>query len=197
MTDLYPEKYPEKRENELNLALLLMHFGFRKMIEEPDRLLSRRGFGRVHHRVLFFVARRPGMSIGDLLSTLDVTKQSLHRPMLDLVRAGLLEARLDPQSRRIKRLYLTRGGQRFEDQLSGIQRKLFGRVFGRQGRAAEVGFRSVLHDLGEGRAAAVLGGDLVGGRALRGAGKAPLSLETPRKSAARLARRGAALRRPR
>jgi DNA-binding MarR family transcriptional regulator len=146
------------REGDLNLALALMHFGFRKMIEEPDRLLSRRGFGRVHHRILFFVARRPGMSVGDLLSTLDVSKQSLHGPMLALVRAGLLAPRPDPANRRTKRLHLTRAGQRFEDELSGIQRKLFDRVLGRQGRAAEMGFRAVLHDLGEGRAAAVLGG---------------------------------------
>src|SRR4051812_37209565 len=78
------------RERKLNLALALMHFGFRKMIEEPDRLLSQRGFGRVHHRVLFFVARRPGLSVGELLAILDITKQSLHRPMQDLLRAALL-----------------------------------------------------------------------------------------------------------
>jgi len=75
------------RESELTLAIALMHFGFRKMIEEPDRLLARRGFGRVHHRVLFFVARRPGLSVGELLAILDVSKQSLHRPMQDLLRA--------------------------------------------------------------------------------------------------------------
>jgi DNA-binding MarR family transcriptional regulator len=143
---------------ELDVALALMHFGFRKMIEEPDRLLSLRGFGRVHHRVLFFVARRPGLSVGELLSILDVTKQSLHRPMQELARAGLLDRRSPEENRRIKCLYLTRAGQAFENRLSGIQRELFRRVFRRQGPAAQSGFRAVLSDLGEGRAAVVLNG---------------------------------------
>ncbi|HEY3595156.1 MAG TPA: helix-turn-helix domain-containing protein, partial [Polyangiaceae bacterium] len=69
------------RKRELDLALALMYFAFRKMIEEPDRLLELRGLGRVHHRVLFFVTRRPGLSVGELLSILAVSKQSLHEPM--------------------------------------------------------------------------------------------------------------------
>jgi DNA-binding MarR family transcriptional regulator len=143
-------------ENQLNLAVLLMHFAFRKMIEEPDRLLARRGFGRVHHRVLFFVGRRPGLSVGELLAILDVSKQSLHRPMHDLLRARLLEASVDPHNRRVKRLRLTAKGRLFEDRLSGIQRRLFERVFAARGQSAERHWRSVMHDLGDGRARAVL-----------------------------------------
>jgi DNA-binding MarR family transcriptional regulator len=149
MTDLSDEK-------RLNLAVLLMHFAFRKMIEKPDRLLARRNLGRVHHRVLFFVGRRPGLSVGDLLAILDVSKQSLHRPMQDLLRAGLLEASPDPRNRRVKRLRLSAKGRRFEDQLSGVQRRLFARAFAARGRDAERQWRSVMHELGEGRAEAVL-----------------------------------------
>src|SRR4051794_22930850 len=146
------------RDERLNEALALMHFGFRKMIEEPDRWLSRRGFGRVHHRILFFVARKPGLSVGELLSILDVTKQSLHRPMQELVRAGLLSAEPDPKNRRVKRLVLTASGDAFEDKLSGMQRRLFADVFRARGGAAEAGWRGIMHALGEGRAAAVLAG---------------------------------------
>jgi DNA-binding MarR family transcriptional regulator len=140
------------RERKLNLALALMHFGFRKMIEEPDRLLSQRGFGRVHHRVLFFVARRPRLSVGSLLAILDITKQSLHRPMQDLLRAGLLIAEPDPKNRRVKRLSLTAAGSSYEDQLSGIQREMFARIFATRGSHAEKGWRLVMDQLGDGRA---------------------------------------------
>jgi len=144
------------RERKLNLALALMHFGFRKMIEEPDRLLSQRGFGRVHHRVLFFVARRPGLSVGELLAILDITKQSLHRPMQDLLRATLLVAELDPKNRRVKRLSLTAAGRSYEDRLSGIQRDMFARIFATRGADAERGWRLVMDQLGQGRAEDVL-----------------------------------------
>lgn len=141
------------RERELSLALALMHFAFRKMIEEPDRMLARRGFGRVHHRVLFFVARQPGLSVGELLEILDVSKQALHRPMQDLLRAELLAAEPQPDNRRVKRLRLTHAGEEFEEQLSGAQRRLFERVFATQGRARERHWREVMHELGEGKAA--------------------------------------------
>jgi DNA-binding MarR family transcriptional regulator len=140
------------RDRKLNLALALMHFGFRKMIEEPDRLLAQRGFGRVHHRVLFFVARRPQLSVGTLLAILDITKQSLHRPMQDLLRAGLLVAEPDPKNRRIKRLSLTVVGRNYEDKLSGIQREMFARIFADRGADAEKGWRAVMDQLGDGRA---------------------------------------------
>ena len=139
-------------EQPLNEALALMHFGFRKMIEEPDRLLSKRGFGRVHHRVLFFVARRPGLSVGELLSILDVSKQSLHRPMQDLLRAGLMSAEPDKENRRQKRLLLTTKGRAYEEKLSGIQRQLFAKIFRSRGPAAEREWRTVMNDLGKGRA---------------------------------------------
>jgi len=144
-----------ERERELSMALALMHFAFRKMIEEPDRMLARRGFGRVHHRVLFFVARTPGLSVGELLMILDVSKQSLHRPMQDLLREGLLAAEPQPDNRRIKRLRLTPSGVAFEEELSGVQRRLFERVFASQGSARERHWREVMHELGDGKAARV------------------------------------------
>jgi len=148
----------QRRKHELDLALALMYFAFRKMIEEPDRILALRGLGRVHHRVLFFVARRPGLSVGELLSILAVSKQSLHGPMQKLSREGLLESRPHPKNRRIKRLFLTRNGNAFENRLSGIQRDLFRRAFQGRGRSAEKAFRGVLGQVGEGRAEAVLTG---------------------------------------
>jgi DNA-binding MarR family transcriptional regulator len=144
------------REAQLSEALALIHFAFRKIIQEPDRILSRRGLGRVHHRVLFFVARRPGLSVGDLLAILDVSKQSLHRPMQDLLRARMLESVPDPKNRRVRRLYLTSAGRAFEARLSGIQRRLFARAFAANGRAAEREWRAVMADLGDGRAESVL-----------------------------------------
>ena len=45
-------------------AIELMHFAYRAMIAKPDQVLAARGFTRVHHRVLYFVARSPETSVG-------------------------------------------------------------------------------------------------------------------------------------
>ena len=59
-----------KRRAELRAAIELLYFGYRAFTDRPDRILERRGLGRVHHRVLYFVARNPGISIQGLLAIL-------------------------------------------------------------------------------------------------------------------------------
>ena len=38
----------------------LMFFAYRDFVQDADRILAADGFGRAHHRVLYFVVRRPG-----------------------------------------------------------------------------------------------------------------------------------------
>jgi DNA-binding MarR family transcriptional regulator len=132
------------REATLDETLALLHFGFRAVIAGPDALLRKRGLGRVHHRILYFVRRQPGASVGELLKTLGVTKQALHRPLAELVEQGLVERANDEANRRLVRLRLTRAGSAFERTLSGTQRAHFARAFDEAGPTAERGFRAVL-----------------------------------------------------
>jgi len=139
----------QSRESQLNGALELMHFGYRRFIAPPDRILARYGFGRVHHRVLYFVGRNPGLRIGELIRILGVTKQALHRPLRQLVDGGWVESRPAPHSGRMKLLSLSRKGIRLESQLSGDQRVRFDRVFRAVGPAAERAWREVMRRVAE------------------------------------------------
>ena len=132
------------RADQLNQALELMYFGFRGLVDAPDRLLARRGLGRMHHRVLYFIAREPGLSVGDLLGRLAITKQALHRPLRDLQARRLVTTTADRNDRRVRRLVLTKGGAALEDRLSGMQRAHLARIFAGAGRPAESGWRSVM-----------------------------------------------------
>lgn len=125
----------------------LLFFAFRALTAEPDRMLAERGLGRVHHRILYFVARSPGVRVGGLLATLGVSKQALHGPLRDLVRAGLVEASVPPGNRRAKELALTPAGERLERRLTGAQRRRFARAFGGAGAAAERGWREIMRRL--------------------------------------------------
>jgi DNA-binding MarR family transcriptional regulator len=127
-----------------NEPLVLLHFAFRAVIQEPDRRLSRRGLGRVHHRILFFVARKPGLTVGDLIATLGVTKQALHAPLQALVRSKLVRAVSNPENRRQRCLSLTARGSSLEASLSGHQRRLFAAAFRRTGPGAARGWSQVM-----------------------------------------------------
>ncbi len=141
-----------ERFDELDDALELLHFAFRTSVAEPDKILAAHGLGRVHHRILYFVRRNPGLSVGDLLAILDVTKQSLHRPMAELVEAGLVTAERSPESRRTKVLALTRRGARLEDRLSGLQRAGFEAALATVSSAGERAWRTVMWEVGGRRA---------------------------------------------
>src|SRR4051812_39064628 len=94
----------------LDEVLAHLHFAFRTVVEEPDELLAQRGLGRVHHRILFFVSKNPGIRVGELLAVLGVSKQALHRPLRELVAAGLLASRAEADNRRVRALRVTRTG---------------------------------------------------------------------------------------
>ena len=138
---------PAARER-LNQALEALHFGFRAITAHPDQRLQALGYSRVHHRVLYFVGRNPGCSINELLGIMRVSKQYLHRPLRQLVEDGYIEAVRDPHDRRVKRLHLTRKGQRLEERLTGEQRAQLAAVFAEAGPRAEAGWRRVMALLG-------------------------------------------------
>jgi len=140
------------RPHELDLALELLHFGFRAIVAGPDRALSRRGLGRAHHRVLYFIRQNDGLAVGELVRILGVTKQAMHRPLAELVAKKLVVRRPDPSNRRVARLHLSAAGASFERALSGAQRAHFERAFRAAGPRAEDGWRAVMKALAERRA---------------------------------------------
>jgi DNA-binding MarR family transcriptional regulator len=135
------------RQAELREAIELFFFGYRAFTTPPDRLLEAWGLGRVHHRVLYFVARQPGITVTELQGVLGVSKQALNAPLRQLVASGLVEAAADPIDRRMKRLALTAAGVALEAELSGTQMAMLEQVFAGAGAEAERAWRGVMEAL--------------------------------------------------
>jgi DNA-binding MarR family transcriptional regulator len=111
-------------------------------------LLVRYGFGRAHHRVIYFVGRNPGITVSELLAILKITKQSLSRVLGQLMHGGFIDRRTDPDDRRLRRLYLTPEAQALERTLTERQSALIAAAFteacAEAGPAAAEGFAAVL-----------------------------------------------------
>jgi DNA-binding MarR family transcriptional regulator len=99
----------------------LFFFAYRDFTGDADALLERQGFGRAHHRVLYFVSLRPGMPVADLLDILKITKQSLARVLRQLIDNGYVEQRTGHADRRQRLLFATDKGRDFFAQLSVTQ----------------------------------------------------------------------------
>ena len=132
------------RETALREAIEDLYFGYREFTALPDQILAERGLGRTHHRILYFVCRTPGISMGELLSVLRITKQAAHRPVKDLEAQRLLTAAADAQDRRVRRLSPTRAGAELEAQLTRAQMELLDAAFRDSGKAAERHWREVM-----------------------------------------------------
>ena len=99
----------------------LFFFAYRDFVSDADYLLAEKSFGRAHHRVLYFVNIRPGMSVATLLSILKITKQSLARVLRQLIDNGYIEQKRGDSDRRKRLLFATIKGQEFFQNLSKTQ----------------------------------------------------------------------------
>ena len=137
------------REEELRQGIELLFFAYRDFTAEPDAILAEYGFGRAHHRVIYFVGRHPGITVSDLLEILRITKQSLSRVLGQLVSEKFITQRPGTRDRRQRLLELTEKGVELERQLTERQRARIARTYREAGAEAVEGFRTVLLGLVE------------------------------------------------
>ena len=121
--------------NALNDPISLMYFAYRAFTGKPEELLAERGLARVHHRILHFVGKNPGLSVNALLRILDVSKQAVNAPLRHLQEQGLIVATLARHDRRVKELRLTESGQVLLQQLSENQLRMMAAVTHELGEA--------------------------------------------------------------
>ena len=88
------------REEQMRLAQDLFFFAQRDLTASADIILAELGLGKAHHRALHFIGRNPSMTVGDLLSILRITKQSLARVLNELIRLGYVVHTTGRQDRR-------------------------------------------------------------------------------------------------
>lgn len=130
----------------------LMFFAYRDFVEDADRVLAADGFGRAHHRVLYFVVRRPGLTVAELLDILRITKQSLNRVLKDLLDRGYVASELGQADRRQRHLHATARGVDLVRGIAERQSARFARAFaalGPEARPAARAFLEAMTDAGQ------------------------------------------------
>lgn len=132
------------REEQMRHAQDLMFFAYRDFTAAADVLLEELGLGRAHHRALHFIGRQPGITVGELLTILRITKQSLARVLTKLVEEGLVAQSPGRTDRRQRLLTLTESGLALERRLFERQRERLAAAYREAGGPAVDGFRRVM-----------------------------------------------------
>ena len=135
------------REEELRRGIEMMFFAYRDFTSEADSILAEQNMGRAHHRAIYFIGRNPGITVSELLTILNITKQSLSRVLSSLVETGYVVQKKGPEDRRQRLLFLTETGTALEARLTAVQGRRFANAYREAGMSAVEGFQQVLEGL--------------------------------------------------
>ena len=135
------------REPEIRRGIELLFFAHGELMRSGDAILAAHALGRAHHRALYFIARKPGLAIGELMQLLNVTKQSLGRVLGELEERELITREQGQRDRRQILVRLSRSGEKLEAELFALFRRKMIAAYGEAGPNAVTGFWKVLEEL--------------------------------------------------
>ena len=133
-------------DKEIRKIIELIFFSYRDFTSGPDEILDKINFGRAHHRVIYFVGKREQITIRNLLSILQITKQSLSRVLNQLVKEKYIIVSTG-NDKRTKNLSLTKKGMKLEEKLTNIQTNRIRNVFKNANEADINGFKKILFEM--------------------------------------------------
>ncbi len=133
-------------DSEIRKIIELFFFSYKEFTLGPDELLSKINFGRAHHRVIYFVGKKKNVTIRDLLSILQITKQSLSRVLNQLVKEKYILVSIG-DDKRTKKLSLTKKGIDLEKRLSSIQIKKILNIFKNKNEQDVYAFKKILYEM--------------------------------------------------
>ena len=134
------------RDNEIRKVIELMFFSYRDFTAGPDKILEKINFGRAHHRIIYFVGKKKQITIRDLLSILQITKQSLSRVLNQLVKEKYIYVSTGTD-KRTKNLSLTKKGEELEKKLSLIQINKIKNIIKNSNELDINGFKKILYKM--------------------------------------------------
>lgn len=135
------------RDDVIRGGMDLLLFAHKSHLRHSDGELAMLSLGRAHHRCLYFIARRPGLSVGDLLGLLGITKQSLGRVLGALVERDLVAQRPGEADRRQRLLRLTPAGEALEQRLFAGLHDNMSRAYAASGEEAVKGYWMLMQNL--------------------------------------------------
>ena len=88
------------KDEQIKDFIQLLFYAYRETFADPKEVLSKKFFGPAHLRSLNLIERHPGISFGELMFKLKVTKQSLNGVLRDLIKSKMIKQVKDQKNKR-------------------------------------------------------------------------------------------------
>ena len=132
------------KDEQIKDFIQLLFYAYRETFADPKEILSKKFFGPAHLRSLNLIERYPGISLGELMFKLKVTKQSLNRVLRDLINSKMIKQVKDESDTRKKKLFLDKEGKIFFDSVYNKQRKRIFNALKNSSSDSVIKFKEVL-----------------------------------------------------
>jgi len=139
------------KDEQIKDCIQLLFYAYRETFSDPKEVLSKKFFGPAHLRSLNLIERHPGISLGELIFKLKVTKQSLNRVLRDLIRSKMIKQIKDESDTRKKNLFLDKEGKIFFEAVYSSQRKRIFNALKNSSSDSVIKFKEVLKKIIDGK----------------------------------------------
>ena len=139
------------KDEQIKDCIQLLFYAYRETFSDPKEVLSKKFFGPAHLRSLNLIERHPGISLGELIFKLKVTKQSLNRVLRDLIRSKMIKQIKDESDTRKKNLFLDKEGKIFFEAVYNSQRKRIFNALKNSSSDSVIKFKEVLKKIIDGK----------------------------------------------
>ena len=135
------------KDDQIKDFIRLLYYAYRETYSDPKEILSKRFFGPAHLRTLNLIESNPGISLGELIFKLKITKQSINRVLRDLLKSKMIKQIKDDADTRKKKLYLDKEGKIFFEIVYKKQKKRIFNALKNSEPESVIKFKEVLKKL--------------------------------------------------
>ena len=139
------------KDEQIKDFIQLLFYAYRETFSDPKEVLSRKFFGPAHLRALNLIERHPGISLGELMFKLKITKQSLNRVLRDLIKTKMIKQIKDENDTRKKNLFLDKEGKIFFDTVYKAQKRRIFNALKNSNAESVIKFKQVLKRIVDGK----------------------------------------------
>ncbi len=139
------------KDEQIKEFIELLFYAYRETFADPKQVLAKKYLGPAHLRSLNFIERYPGISFGELMFKLKVTKQSLNRVLRDLIKSKMIKQIKDESDTRKKNLFLDKDGKIFFDAAYNAQKKRIFNALKNSNAESVIKFKQVLKKIIDGK----------------------------------------------
>ena len=100
-----------------------LFLSYRDTFSDSKTILNKYSLGIAHNKVLHILSTYKGITIGELLNKLKITKQSLNRILRDLIKLNVITYKRDSKDTRVKHVYLNEKGEKIFNEIFTKQKK--------------------------------------------------------------------------